>query len=142
MACAILYIVSKVLQGRQDLRHALFETPKTVKIETDEVCEINDDSQSDVEEVCVVEKTKRNEEDSIMLSNVTIGASEAKPEMKEETEDIKVDVQTINKAYDPFCRNPLFAGAIQGFNTELAALAKHFHPSVALFANQIIQGKR
>ncbi|XP_072760876.1 CCAAT/enhancer-binding protein zeta [Anoplolepis gracilipes] len=137
MACAILYIVSKVLQGRQDLKHMLLKS-QTVKIEND-VCEINDDL-SDVEEIGVIEKTK-NEENSIMLSNITIGAdntSETMPDIKEET-DIKVDVQNV-KAYDPFCRNPLYAGAIKGFNTELEALSRHFHPSVALFANQIIQG--
>lgn len=140
MACAILYIVSKILQGRKDLKHMLLESQResTIKIEND-VCEIND-SLSDVEEVCVIDKTK-NEENSIMLSNITIGVdngSETKLDIKEET-DIKVDVQNI-KAYDPFCRNPLYAGAIKGFNTELEALSRHFHPSVALFANQIIQG--
>ncbi|KAL6437186.1 hypothetical protein ACFW04_005035 [Cataglyphis niger] len=139
MACAILYIVSKILQGRKDLKHMLFESQKAIKIEND-VCDIND-SLSDVEEVCVIDKT-RNEENSIMLSNITIGAdntSETKLDIKEET-DIKVDVQNT-KTYDPFCRNPLYAGAIKGFNTELEALSRHFHPSVALFANQIIQGE-
>lgn len=133
MACAILYIVSKILQ-RKDLKHLLLEPQKSIKTEND-VCEMND-SPSDVEEVCVIEKSK--EENSIMLSNVTIDASETKPDIKEEL-DIKVDVQNM-KAYDPFCRNPLYAGAITGFNTELEALSRHFHPSVALFANQIIQG--
>lgn len=139
MACAILYIVSKVLQGRKDLKHMLLEPQRIIKIEND-VCEIND-SLSDVEEVCVIDKTK-NKENSIMLSNITIGAdnaSETKSDIKEET-DIKVDMQNL-KAYDPFCRNPLYAGTIKGFNTELEALSRHFHPSVALFANQIIQGE-
>lgn len=136
MACAILYIVSKILQ-RKDLKHLLLEPQKSIKIEND-ICEMND-SLSDVEEVCVIEKSKK-EENSIVLSNVTIDASEMKSDIKEES-DIKVDVQNV-KAYDPFCRNPLYAGAIVGFNTELKALSRHFHPSVALFANQIIQGDK
>ncbi|KMQ82811.1 ccaat enhancer-binding protein zeta [Lasius niger] len=118
----------------------LLETHKAIKIE-DDVCEVND-SLSDVEEVCVIEETK-DEENSIMLSNITIGAenaSETKPDIKEEA-DVKVDMQNI-KAYDPFCRNPLYAGAMKGFNAELEALSRHFHPSVALFANQIIQGMK
>ncbi|GAB1859028.1 CCAAT/enhancer-binding protein zeta [Camponotus japonicus] len=137
MACAILYIVSKILQ-RKDLKHLLLGPQKSVKIEND-VCELND-SPSDVEEVCVVEKSKK--ENSIVLSNVTIGAddtSETRSDIKEEP-DIKVDMQNM-KAYDSFCRNPLYAGAITGFNTELQALSRHFHPSVALFANQILQGE-
>lgn len=136
MACAVLYIISKVLQGRKDLKHMLLQPQSTVKIEND-VCAIND-SLSDVEEICVMEKSK-DEENSIMLSNTTTGtAGTSEADVKEEA-DVKVDVQNT-KAYDPFCRNPLYAGAIKGFNTELEALSRHFHPSVALFANQIIQG--
>ncbi|XP_011162010.1 CCAAT/enhancer-binding protein zeta [Solenopsis invicta] len=134
MACAMLYIVSKILQSRQNLKHILLKSHKAIKVEN-EVCEVNDNS-SDTEDICEIEN-----ENSIMLSNVTIGAdmSETKPDVKKET-DIKVEAEEI-KSYDPFCRNPLYAGAVKGLNTELEALSRHFHPSVALFANQIIQGK-
>lgn len=110
----------------------LLESHKAVKIEND-VCEVNDSS-SDTEDVHVIEN-----ENSIMLSNITVGA-DTKSDIKEET-DIKTEVQDM-KSYDPFCRNPLYAGAVKGFNTELEALSRHFHPSVALFANQIIQGSK
>ncbi|XP_011881927.1 PREDICTED: CCAAT/enhancer-binding protein zeta [Vollenhovia emeryi] len=131
MACAMLYTVSKILQNRQELRRMLLEPPKAVKVEND-VCEVND-SLSDAGDVDVIEN-----ENSIMLSNVTVGV-ETKSDVKEET-DVKIEAQDV-KSYDPFCRNPLYAGATKGFNTELEALSRHFHPSVALFANQIIQGK-
>lgn len=134
MTCAMLYIVSKVLQGRKDLKHMLLESHKAIKVEND-VCEVND-SESDTEDVRVIEN-----ESSIMLSNMTIGADiDTKPDVKKEA-DVKVEMQDI-KSYNPFCRNPLYAGAVKGFNTELAALSRHFHPSVALFANQIIQGNK
>lgn len=133
MACAMLYIVSKILQGRKDLKHMFLESHKAIKVEND-VCEVNDIS-SDTEDVSVVEN-----EDSIMISNITIGAdAETKPDVKKEI-DVKVEMQDT-KSYDPFCRNPLYAGATKGLNAELEALSRHFHPSVALFANQIIQGK-
>lgn len=128
MACAMLYIVSKVLQSRKDLKHMWFEPHKAIKIEND-VCEV-DDSSSDTEDIHVIEN-----ENSIMLSNITTGT-----DVKQET-DVKVETQDI-KSYDPFCRNPLYAGAAKGLNTELEALSRHFHPSVALFANQIIQGNK
>lgn len=105
---------------------------QVVKVEND-VCEVND-SLSDTEDIRVIEN-----DNSIMLSNITVGA-ETKPDMKTET-DVKAEVQDI-KPYDPFCRNPLYAGAVKGRNTELSALCRHFHPSVALFANQIIQGNK
>ncbi|XP_032678469.1 CCAAT/enhancer-binding protein zeta [Odontomachus brunneus] len=132
MACATLYIVSKILQSRKHLRHMLFEP---IKIEKEDVCEVRDDL-SDTEDIHVIDEVKvEDEEDNIMLSNVMIGA-EAAPETKP---DVKVEVE-VTKLYDPFCRNPLYAGATKGFNMELTALSKHFHPSVALFANAIIQG--
>ncbi|XP_011054478.1 PREDICTED: CCAAT/enhancer-binding protein zeta [Acromyrmex echinatior] len=133
MVCAMLYIVSKVLQGRKDLKHMLLEPCKAIKVEND-VYEVND-SLSDTEDVCVIEN-----ENSIMLSNIMIGAdSETKSDVKKEA-DVKVEMQDI-KSYDPFCWNPLYAGATKGLNAELEALSRHFHPSVSLFANQIIQGK-
>jgi len=134
MVCAMLYIVSKVLQGRKDLKHILLEPCKAIKVEND-IYEVND-SLSDTEDVCVIEN-----ENSIMLSNVMIGAdSEKKSDVKKETE-VKVEIQDI-KSYDPFCRNPLYAGATKGLNAEFEALSRHFHPSVSLFANQIIQGNK
>ncbi|RLU23960.1 hypothetical protein DMN91_004168 [Ooceraea biroi] len=144
MTCAILYTVSKVFQERQDLKHMLFEPRTAVKVEKEE--EVEDISLSDTEDVHVIEQVKEEtEENTIVLSNVTIGAdstSEAKSTVKEEEEvDIKTAMQDFTKPYDPFGRNPLYAGAIKEVNIELAALAKHFHPSVALFASQIIQGK-
>ncbi|KAG6795822.1 CCAAT/enhancer-binding protein zeta [Apis mellifera caucasica] len=54
--------------------------------------------------------------------------------------NIKIDINTC-KEYDPFCRNPLYAGITKGSNTELVTLSKHYHPSVALFANTILEGK-
>lgn len=142
MACATLYVASKILQGRKHLRHALLEPHAAVKIEkqeVEEVCEVNDEI-TDTEDIHVIDEIKceveHEEDNTIMLSNLTTGAntvSETKP-------DIKVETLETTKPYDPFCRNPLYAGMTKGFNMELAALARHFHPSVALFANAIIQG--
>ncbi|XP_075987739.1 nucleolar complex protein 1 [Anticarsia gemmatalis] len=41
--------------------------------------------------------------------------------------------------YNPFARNPSFAGAHRSAYIELVALAKHFHPTVKLFAEKLIQ---
>ncbi|KAL6259725.1 hypothetical protein P5V15_009638 [Pogonomyrmex californicus] len=144
VACAMLYVVSKILQGRKDLRHMLFKSHKPIKIEKD-IYEINDSS-SETEDIHVIENEaevndKMKEENTIMLSNITVGEDIASEKLgvKKET-DVKVEAQDV-KSYDPFCRNPLYAGAGKGLDTELEALSRHFHPSVALFANQIIQGK-
>ncbi|XP_012533086.1 CCAAT/enhancer-binding protein zeta isoform X2 [Monomorium pharaonis] len=122
----------QILQGRKDLKHILLDSHQaSIKVENN-ICEVNDSS-SDTEDVCEIN------ENSIMLSNITIGVDmETKPDVKKD--DIKIEAEDV-KSYNPFCRNPLYAGAVKGHNTELEALSRHFHPSVAFFANQIIQGK-
>ncbi|KAJ8389388.1 hypothetical protein AAFF_G00120960 [Aldrovandia affinis] len=45
------------------------------------------------------------------------------------------------ETYDPLHRNPLFCGADRTTLWELKRLSQHFHPSVALFANTILQGE-
>lgn len=44
-------------------------------------------------------------------------------------------------AYNPFHRNPLFAGGEYCAYTELLKLSQHFHPTVTLFANKILKGE-
>lgn len=48
--------------------------------------------------------------------------------------------QKKTAAYNPFQRNPLFAGGEHCAYTELLKLSQHFHPTVTLFANKILQG--
>lgn len=45
------------------------------------------------------------------------------------------------KTYNSFSRNPLFSGAENTSLWELRKLSEHFHPSVALFAKTILEGK-
>lgn len=42
--------------------------------------------------------------------------------------------------YDPLSRNPLYAGGDFCAYTELINLRNHFHPTVALYANNILEG--
>lgn len=136
MACATLYVVSKILRSHKHLRHILFEPHEPIKTEKEDISKVKDNLPYTEDVQIIGENLKiKDEEDTIMLSNVMIGA-----EATSETEpDVKVEME-ITKSYDPFCRNPLYAGVTKGFNTELVALSKHFHPSVVLFANAIIQG--
>ncbi|KAF7624652.1 CBF domain-containing protein [Meloidogyne graminicola] len=50
-------------------------------------------------------------------------------------------LQKRRNTYDPIARNPLFSGANFALETELFALARHYHPTVALFAKTLIQGE-
>lgn len=44
--------------------------------------------------------------------------------------------------YDPYHRNPVFAGGEYCVYTELLKLKEHYHPSVSLFASKILQGEK
>lgn len=66
------------------------------------------------------------------------------PEKKEKLEistkpTLKLEVKT--EGYDPYNRNPLYAGAEATVFDELVKLTKHFHPTVSLYAGKIINGK-
>lgn len=51
--------------------------------------------------------------------------------------------QSVQKReeYDPYLRNPLHAHGDLALPVELNQLSRHFHPTVALFASNIIEGK-
>lgn len=76
---------------------------------------------------------------------------------QDDSEDIKPDINTINltdalakcqkkdkppvKRFDPLSRNPLYAGGEFCVYTELVDLSRHFHPTVALYASNLLQGE-
>lgn len=43
-------------------------------------------------------------------------------------------------SYDSTARNPAYAGGEKAIFVELRTLAKHFHPTVALFSEKILAG--
>lgn len=55
-----------------------------------------------------------------------------------EVKEIKIERAS---AYDPFHRVPEFAGAEYGIRSELVTLQRHYHPTVRVFAQNIIESK-
>lgn len=101
----------------------------------------NDKEVTDVEDKPVEKKVKSKRKGSnIVLSNVVLEpvGDESIQEVKPENVEVKEEMKATR--YDPFSRNPMHCGANLSFYAELEALSKHFHPSVALFANMIMQG--
>lgn len=138
MACATLYVVAQVLQSKKCANTILTRSEIGIKVETETIELDNEKSKAPVEE----QKPSRIE-DSIVLSNVRIEPEEISEvkEIKPTEVFIKSEFDKFKSMYDPYNRNPLRAGANASFYTELAALSLHFHPSVALFANCIINGE-
>ncbi|XP_063835246.1 CCAAT/enhancer-binding protein zeta-like [Ostrinia nubilalis] len=64
-----------------------------------------------------------------------------KPDKKLETKiQLKrtVNMDKVISEYNPFARNPSFAGAEHSAYVELLPLARHFHPTVRLFAEKLL----
>ena len=45
--------------------------------------------------------------------------------------------KTDDKSYDPWCRNPSYAGSDGSLSWEYSSLSRHFHPSLRRFAENI-----
>ncbi|KAK1127762.1 hypothetical protein K0M31_003250 [Melipona bicolor] len=141
MTCAILYVISQVLHTHKELKTLLLKSQDFINIENENL-ESKDSSLSSENISCPSDDKKFKLEDTILLTNVVSEHNtneETQCENKTEN-NVKIDFDT-HKEYDPFCRNPLYAGITKGLNTELIMLSKHYHPSVALFANTILEEK-
>ncbi|XP_057318015.1 CCAAT/enhancer-binding protein zeta [Microplitis mediator] len=144
MICATLYIILQILQSRKDLKQILFKSTVPLKTEDNE----NEDKNNDDNEEETEEKNKstvknngnKKTQANIMLPNVIFDSTSTDDTNEKSITDIKIE-QDNTLLYDPFSINPLKSGAIKSPVVELIALSNHFHPSVALFARNIIEGK-
>lgn len=76
----------------------------------------------------------RSELNRIEIQPMKMETADSNENESEETNNPKL-------AYDPIYRNPEFAGAQYAIRTELIALTQHYHPSVRVFAQDLIKSK-
>nr|AAH84984.1 LOC495457 protein [Xenopus laevis] len=125
--CGTLFLVSEVIRMKPGLKILLQENGEN----DDEECfhdlsDDDDDACSDGQE-----KTKSTTDGKIS-ENKSTSASWVHQETLWGIKN--------SSNYDPFNRNPLFCGADNTSLWELKKLSEHFHPSVALFAKNILEG--
>lgn len=138
MICAMLYMLSQVFKARKNIYEEMFKV-SVIKKETAEGEILLDDSMDKPkEEEEEEDEAEEEEETTITLPNISITPIENLIEKKEPKVEVK---EEDVKAYDPYNRNPLYAGANFSFCAELRALVSHFHPTVSLFASTIVKGK-
>ncbi|XP_063991523.1 CCAAT/enhancer-binding protein zeta isoform X2 [Diachasmimorpha longicaudata] len=161
MACATLYSVSQLFKTRKDLRQMILKRPVVIKIEKEECETSSTQEESPTTSENSGSKSKKPEDegknqeddesddddevqhvtDSIVLSNVVSAPPEpSDPEEGDKKDIVKIEEDT-NPFYDPFAMNPLRSGAVKSSPAELIALYSHFHPSVSLFSQKMIEGK-
>ncbi|XP_044014892.1 CCAAT/enhancer-binding protein zeta-like [Aphidius gifuensis] len=151
MTCAVLYIVSQVIQARKDLKQIMAKGHIVIKKEKPEDDNDNDDEKKkedqDDEDEDDIELITNNigknikPENTIMLSNVITNSDGNKLEDPDKKDVVKIE-EDNSPYYDPFVINPLKSGSMKAPAAELACLFRYFHPSVVLFASKIIEGQR
>lgn len=90
------------------------------------------------------ERPQINDDPMIIASEIASGSDQ-----QLESVDVPTDEQSTARStnhpsaskYNPFHRNAAYAGAEYALRTELLQLARHFHPTVQVFAQNLIAAK-
>lgn len=136
LACAVLYTISQVCRFKKiklRLHH-----PNCIDLKEPS----NDGTEQETSKQPKPSKTNNSNELIVNTAILTpVAASENRETQKsQETEDTKLVLR--NNFYDPYNRNPLFAGGQYCLHSELASLQLHFHPTVALFSKNLANGQK
>ncbi|XP_050506549.1 CCAAT/enhancer-binding protein zeta [Diabrotica virgifera virgifera] len=166
-SCGILFLVSQLMNKKKDLQALTLKQSAPISFEDDDDEEKYQDVKEENEEIPEIKEEVDDEEFKKLEQNQStpsINAMVETIEIKEEDEDIKPDVEILNASlnnsagwyhckntvkkekgavikYNPLSRNPLYGGGEFCAYTELYNLKNHFHPTVALFASNIINGE-
>lgn len=161
-SCGILYLVSRLIVKKPEVQALILKEsmlPDMTKFDDEDEKYYDIKDEKDEEEI----KIKTEEEGEISsLNNLDTSIQSENIETVEIKEDPDGDekpvvfsggswfhanpsssqknVRTVLK-YNPLARNPLFGGGRFLAYNELTLLKNHFHPSVALFADQVLNGK-
>jgi ribosome biogenesis protein MAK21 len=146
LACAILFLISEVSKTHKDifiLGNALSPIAEAENSESEDDGS-QDDSKPSVVDVASLVKNSNMTFDAVKDSKVTNDQKDsnskdktAKPE-EDDVVEIKEEKHNPLKEYDPLARNPVYCGAEFTLSYELTCLIHHFHPSVALFSQTLL----
>ncbi|KPJ17552.1 CCAAT/enhancer-binding protein zeta [Papilio machaon] len=136
-SCGMLFLVSQVLKdGAKKDAIKLVWTKRDYKEEKKE------------EETITEEETTKEEDDKEENTEVNETVNETIDSAEDINEEVKVESKKIDLLrgdkkdllleYNPYARNPEFAGASCSAYFELLPLARHFHPTVKLFAEKLL----
>ncbi|KAK0411903.1 hypothetical protein QR680_005908 [Steinernema hermaphroditum] len=151
-ACATLIIVSKIQQAKNILKFTK-NADTTLYVRDGEV---RTDDASDEEEHFVDAPEPSDDEEEKTQNGKKGKKNKKKKDAKKGTEkeeeeptkaagwmhrqEKKDSKHGVSNVYNPSARNPLFCNANQSVDTELVLLAQHYHPSVRVFATNLLEG--
>ncbi|KAK6622907.1 hypothetical protein RUM43_008758 [Polyplax serrata] len=151
VACGVLIMISSILKqtGVDLIQEWIPKETTTIKLEEDDSDEDGEhykDAPEDKVETQSEEVKIKNEEEIVQVdekkSSIRLLNVKTEEEKKVWSNPDKFGVKPNEiRDYNAFVRNPLYAGAQNCLCFELYELVHHFHPTVALFAQKIIDGE-
>lgn len=144
MTCGCLIVINKLIKARPEL-NKITEKPVEEGSVVPVVAEFENDGDSDAEEHYKDVLAEDDEIDVINNASEETADKESSswhhakvaPSMDSKK---KSSSMTVAK-YNPYHRAPAFAGAEFAMKTELLVLIRHFHPTVQVFAQSILDSK-
>ena len=122
LVCSVFYLISETIKAKPSLKLAF--TKAKIEWESDD----DEDKEEHYDDV----PEEGEEKSSVQTSGSSWVFKDLKPAGKQRSD---------NKKYNPEHRNPLFGCASQEPVWELASVARQYHPSAALFAQNLLEGK-
>ncbi|CAM9132955.1 unnamed protein product [Lampetra planeri] len=120
-ACGALFLVSEVMKAKPGLRTLLQEAEDGEEEEFKDLPEEDEDERFVDADKQTDAASAKSKPAASWVHHQNLGGGRSQ------------------QSYDPLHRNPLFCGAERSTLWELRRLALHFHPSVSLFANTLLQ---
>jgi ribosome biogenesis protein MAK21 len=145
VTCAVLFLISEVMRERGDFRNGLTPmlAPLSLGSSTSALEKFDDEDEEHYEDVAEDDEVKEEQ-----LGSEDEVSREKKPTFGQKgtwvhRRNLQGDGggKRLLNAYDPQHRNPAFAGAQYAQLWELRELADHAHPTVSLFARNLLAGQ-
>ena len=141
VTCGILFLVSEVIRSRKDLSSASLTESAVGSGPGADMSKFDDDEEEHYEDVKEEEEgtsdsasLKEEEENKVQPTKNKTGSWVHKRNIKSGSSHRRT------AGYDPHHRNPAFCGAEHSVLWELNTLSSHVHPTVSLFARNILDG--
>jgi len=125
LICGLLFLMSELIRARPELGSMRSVLQEAETVDTEKFEEDSDDEH--YEDVKEESDADMESENKTVTSGWTFKATAGNHEAK--------------TSYDPCGRNPLYSGAEKSALWELECLEKHFHPSAALFAKNLLDNE-
>uniref|UniRef100_T1GKH2 CCAAT-binding factor domain-containing protein n=1 Tax=Megaselia scalaris TaxID=36166 RepID=T1GKH2_MEGSC len=138
VAAGCLIIINKLFKSRRELVKTLDEPETTIAPVEVDLSKFDDDS--DGEEIYKDVDDEKNNVDSTKKEKVSSSWHHVKVQSVEVPESNVKEI--AGNKYDPYHRVPAFAGADNSLRAELLLLCQHFHPTVQVFAESVLNQKK